>query len=206
MGWDGSNMGQLSSLKHLSIDMEPLPNHIRNQVIGRVGFQNSKEKLSRKSTKFEISNQLKKLGLGMDTSGAPFDSSKAIWSLANLLHLELEFMEFSSQKQSKILRDIIERLKLLEVLVLEKTSKVLSQKGLQQMKERLVVLMKESLNLKLIIFANMESEEMIIFRSNNYSWSEINPIVVDLSFDKNIKIRNIKSYQERREVNLYLPE
>jgi len=164
------------------------------------------KKYQEKALDLRFPLQLKKLSVGMNASNAPFNSSKPIWSLSNLSHLELEFMEFNSQKWSKILHDIIERLKLLEVLILKKTQELLSQKELQQMKDRLDVLMKESLNLKLIIFANMESEEMIIFRRKDYSWSEINPVVDDLSFDKNIKISFIKSYQERREVNLHLTE
>ena len=69
------------------------------------------------------------------------------------------------------------------------------ESALQQFKERLNALMEESSNLKLIILANTKSEEMMIFKRNGCLWSEINPILDDLSFDKNMKLSYIKSYQ-----------
>ncbi len=135
---------------------------------------------------------LKRLSLGMDTSSTAFVASKTLESLSNLLQLELEFTDFSSAKWSKILHDLADKLKLLEVLTLKKTEQ---KKEKTEMKERLDAVMTESSNLKLIIFANMEKEEMSIFRRSHYPWSEINLIMNDLSFKKDMKVKYIKSYQ-----------
>jgi len=149
--------------------------------------------------------QLKKLSVGMDTSLPSFNTLKTIGPLTNLTHLELVFLDFSSPKWGKILCDIIDKIKGLEVLVLKKRGgdQIESESDEEnenenrissQMKERLDKFMKESSNLKLIIFADMSIKEIIVLK-RNYSWLEINPIIDDLSFrKKDMKINYIKSY------------
>ncbi len=156
-----------------------------------------------KQLNIKLPSQLKKLSIGMDTSYAPFDPSKTFGPLTNLIHLELEFADFSSARWGKIFGNIISEIKGLGVLVLKQTNKIEyededeeedeNENAISRMKEKLNDLMKESFNLKLLLFANMESKKVIILK-RNYSWSEINPIMTALSFATDKECYEIKSY------------
>ncbi len=138
--------------------------------------------------------QLKKLSISMDTSYALFNPSKTLGPLTDLTHLELDFQSFGSQKWGKVFAHISDKSKVLEVLVLKKIRE--DKNGVaSQMKERLDKLMKESLNLKLIVFADMHSKKIIILK-RNFSWSEINPILADLLLhqEKYMRLDYTKSY------------
>ena len=136
-------------------------------------------------------SQLKKLSFGTDT---PFDVSKTLWPLRNLVSLELGFDDFSSGKFQKIL-EVPEKLKGLEIFALKEINiDYYDREEMFKNKPRLDRLMKECLNLKLIVVAFIMNRGMIILWRKNFSWSEINPIVDAIPFKKSIKFRHIQSY------------
>ena len=134
---------------------------------------------------------IKKLTLAVDTIGVPFDPATTLWSLSNLTWLKLEFLHFNSPEWSKVIQDM-DKLPNLEVLVLKQRFAVGDIDYIPQMIRRLDSLMRQCLNLKLIVFGSM-AQEVPIFR-RGYPWSEVNRIVSELSFLEHIRVGDIYRY------------
>jgi len=103
-----------------------------------------------------------------------------------LVYLELESDHFYSMDLSKS----FDKLKSLEVLVLKEVELYYEVLG---MKPRLESLMKEFLDLKLIIFTSIKCGETMVLR-RNYPWPEIEKICHGLCLEKSLKMSYIKSY------------
>lgn len=142
--------------------------------------------------KLTFPSWLKKLSLGMDTLEVPFDPSMTLWSLSNLTWLKLEFLHFNSPEWSKVIQDM-DQLQKLEVLVLKQRFAPMDIDYIPQMKRRLDSLMKQCLNLRLVVFGSMTAQEVTLFR-RDYPWSEVNRIVAEFSFLEHIKVGDIYHY------------
>jgi len=197
-------LSRLKSLQSLSISLDFQEFESKQQIekISQIttGMKSLEEldfKILKKNHQEEVLNlrfppELKKLSLDMNVF---FNASKSFWSLPNLTHLELEFIDLISQKWTKTCHDIMDNLKQLSVLILKETQRVFSRNEMPEINEKLGKLMTEYSNLKLVIFANLESKGMLILRRNDYSWSKINLIIDSLSLKKDMKFNYIKSYE-----------
>ena len=136
---------------------------------------------------------IKKLALSMNTTELRFDPKTTLWSLSNLTWLRLEFLDFNSLEWGKVIQDM-DKLDKLEVLVLKQRYAPMHDDFLLQMTRRLDGLMKQCLNLKLIVFGSPMTQEVMLFRRGGYPWQEVNSILNEFSSVEQIYVGNIYRY------------